>query len=83
MKRSRIDGTLNPSQIKIDYIVRDGNKLIMNTRSAQALTRAGIPRSAWSGVNRTGQALYENLLSGQLTRNGLTSVGWAVPISIG
>lgn len=77
------DGTLNPSQIKIDYVIRDGNKLIMNTRTAQALTRAGISRSAWSGVNRTGQALYEGLLSGQLARNGLTSVGWALPISLG
>ena len=26
-------------------VVRDGNTLILNTRSSQALTQAGIPRS--------------------------------------
>lgn len=59
----------------IDYIVREGNTLILNTRSAQALQAAGIPRSAWTAVNRTGQEMYEAMLTGQLQRNGLTSAG--------
>lgn len=68
-------GEISPSQIPIDYVVRDGNTLILNTRSSQALTQAGIPRSQWNAVNRTGQDLYEGLLTGQLTRNKLTSEG--------
>jgi hypothetical protein len=60
-----------------NYIVRDGNTLILNTRSAQALEAAGIPRPAWNAVNRTGQELFESMLTGQLERNGLTSSGTA------
>jgi len=70
-------GAMKPSEVPIDYIVREGNTLILNTRSAQALEAAGIPRSAWTAVNRTGQEMYEAMLSGQLQRNGLTSVGTA------
>jgi RHS repeat-associated protein len=68
-------GALNPGDVPIDYIVRNGNTLMLNTRSAQALEAAGIPRSAWNAVNRTGQDFYENLLTGQLQRNNLTSAG--------
>ena len=53
--------------------------LITNTRSAQALIRAGVPRESWNVVNQTGNPLYENLLSGQLSRNGLTSSGYEFP----
>jgi hypothetical protein len=70
-------GAMKVSDVPINYIVRDGNTLILNTRSAQALEAAGIPRSAWEAVNRTGQELFESLLSGQLQRNGLTSAGTA------
>ena len=55
------------------YIVRDRNTLILNTRTSQALTQAGISRSQWNAVNRTGSALFEELLTGQLSRNKLTS----------
>jgi hypothetical protein len=70
-------GAMRPSEVPINYIVRDGKTLILNTRSAQALEAAGIPRSAWSAVNRTGQEMFENMLTGQLQRNGLTSAGIA------
>jgi hypothetical protein len=69
------NGDILLSQVPIDYIIRDGNTLILNTRSSQALERAGIPRNQWYAVNRTGNALYEGMLSDQLTNNGLTSVG--------
>jgi hypothetical protein len=36
---------MKPSDVPIDYIVPEGNALILNTRSAQALQAAGIPRS--------------------------------------
>jgi RHS repeat-associated protein len=70
-------GAMKSSEIPIDFIVRDGNKLILNTRSAQALEIAGVPRSQWNAVNRTGQQFYEKNLSGQLERNKLTSEGIA------
>jgi len=68
-------GKLGATDVPIDYIVRGGRTLILNTRSSQALTRAGIPRSKWNAVNRTGQSAYEARLTGQLTRNKLTSEG--------
>ena len=37
--------------------------------------QAGIPRSQWNVINRAGEALFEELLTGQLTRNNLTSEG--------
>lgn len=68
-------GRLTPVDVRVDYIVRDGNTLILNTRSAQALQNAGIPRSLWVGVDRTGVAQYEAMVSSQLNRNRLTSAG--------
>ena len=68
---------MNVSHVPVDYIVRDGNTLILNTRSAQALEQAGIPRSEWFAIDRTGQAAYEARLTAQLERNGLRSEGTA------
>ena len=68
-------GTVRPSDVPIDYIIRDGNTLIVNTRSSQALIQAGIPRNQWTVVNRTSDLLYENMLTAQLARNNLTSQG--------
>ena len=56
-------------------IVRNGQTLILNTRSATALAGAGTPRSAWSVVNTTGNAAAEVRLTAQLARNGLTEAG--------
>ncbi|SBV99294.1 hypothetical protein KL86CLO1_11171 [uncultured Eubacteriales bacterium] len=68
-------GLVKTSDVQIDYIIRDGNVLILNTRSAHALTQAGVPRSQWNAVNRTGVDMYEKMLDGQLKNNGLTSAG--------
>jgi hypothetical protein len=70
-------GAMNASEVPINYIVRGGNKLILNTRSAKALEGAGIPRSGWNAVNRSGQGVFEDMLSGQLRRNGLPDAGTA------
>jgi hypothetical protein len=70
-----IKGGLDPSKVPVNYIVRGGNTLILNTRTALALERAGVSRSAWNAVNRTGDSFFENLLSGQLSRNMLGSEG--------
>jgi RHS repeat-associated protein len=68
-------GGLTPADVPIQYIVRDGNTLILNTRSAQALEQAGIPRAQWNAVNMTGDAAAEARLTQQLSRNNLTSAG--------
>lgn len=68
-------GKVNVADLTVEYIVRDGNTLILNTRTSQALTQAGIPRSQWNAIDRTGDALFEELLTGQLSRNKLTSEG--------
>ncbi|MEN8446786.1 MAG: hypothetical protein ABG776_17445, partial [Cyanobacteria bacterium J06555_13] len=68
-------GAIDPTKIQINAIVRDGNVLILNTRTAEAFRRAGVPRSQWNVVDKTGDPLFEKLLSGQLRRNRLTSSG--------
>ena len=68
-------GVMHPRMVPVDFIVRDGNSLILNTRSAQALTQAGISRSQWAGVNRTGNPAFEARLTGQLRRNKLPKSG--------
>lgn len=55
----------------IDVIVRNGQTFILNTRSSAALIQAGIPRSAWNVVNRTGQAAFEGRLTNQLLKNAI------------
>lgn len=65
------NGLIKPSDVPIDFIVRDGNVIILNTRSSQALMQAGIPRSQWNAINRTGDSLYENMLTNQLRNNRL------------
>jgi RHS repeat-associated protein len=52
-------GEINAADVPVQYIIRGGNKLILNTRSAQALEQAGIPRSQWNSVNMTGDAAAE------------------------
>ncbi|NMG35573.1 hypothetical protein GRF61_14080 [Azoarcus sp. TTM-91] len=62
-------GAMGLGEVPVNYIVRDGQSIILNTRSAQALEAAGIPRTQWSGVNQMGNQFFENLLNGQLGRN--------------
>jgi RHS repeat-associated protein len=62
-------GAMKASEVPINYIVRDGETIILNTRSAKALELAGIPRSQWNGINQTGNQMFEELLDGQLARN--------------
>lgn len=68
-------GALSPDDVPVQVIVRDGDTLILNTRSALALEQAGIPRSEWVLDNVTGDPAAEARLSGQLARNGLGSGG--------
>ena len=68
-------GELSASDVPIEYINRDGNTLILNTRSSQALEQAGICGSEWNAVDVTGRSRRGARLTGQLTRNNLTSAG--------
>jgi uncharacterized protein RhaS with RHS repeats len=70
-----IRGGLEPSKIPVNVIERGGNTLILNTRTVQALERAGVPRSSFNVINRTGDEFFEGLLSGQLQHNNPTSGG--------
>ena len=74
------DGTIPVSNLDVQYIIRDGHTLILNTRTSQALSQAGIPRSQWSTVNVTGQAQFEEMLTNQLARNNLTVAGTSTVI---
>jgi len=67
--------SVSPSQIPVNTINRGGPTLILNTRTAQALERAGIPRSQWNGINQTGNPLFEQMLTDQLRRNQLSPAG--------
>jgi len=68
-------GQMGVAEVPVQYIVRDDNALILNTRSAQALEQADIPRAEWNAVNMTGDPAAEARLTAQLQRNGLTNQG--------
>ena len=69
-------GAMQISDVEIQYIVRDGNTLILNTRSAQALERAGIPKWKWNAVDMTGDPGAERRLSRQLRLIRLDNQGF-------
>ena len=68
-------GTIKAADVPIQYIVKDGKPLILNTRSAQALEQAGIPRNAWNTVNKTRDAAAQARLTAQLKRSKLPKGG--------
>ncbi|MEN9748855.1 MAG: hypothetical protein RLZZ603_1547, partial [Actinomycetota bacterium] len=72
-------GTVKPSQIPVNIINNESGQLILNTRTAQALERAGIPRNQWNMVNQTGNATFEAMLKEQLERNQLGPSGTTLP----
>jgi hypothetical protein len=61
---------MSAKDVPIDVIVRNGQTFILNTRSSAALTQAGIPRSAWNIISRTGEVEYEQRLTNQLIKLG-------------
>jgi hypothetical protein len=64
-------GSLTVEDVPVDVIDRNGQTLVLNTRSAQALEEAGIPRSSWRWVDRTGDSDFEDRLTNQLSNNRL------------
>ena len=51
-------GAIVPSQVPVDYVVIDGNQLILNTRTSTALRNAGIPQSQWYGRDQTDRVVF-------------------------
>lgn len=67
-----LSGEFQPSDVPIHYVISEtGQPLIVNTRSAQALIRAGIPRSRWATEDKTGDIIVESRVRDQLTYNKL------------
>ena len=67
-------GIIKPSQISLDYVVKDGVIVISNTRTSTALINAGVSRRQWIGINKTGVEAYEgktfdSLVQDQLDNN--------------
>jgi len=65
-------GAINPSQLPLDVIIRNGEVLSLNTRSLLALRRAGIDPSQFVLRDVTGNAAAEKALADRLLQNGLT-----------
>jgi hypothetical protein len=64
-------GIVKPSEIAVQYINRNGTNYILNSRTAQALTKAKIPQTQWKLDNVTGVKTFEQSLSARLRRAGL------------
>jgi len=62
------DGTVHPSQLAVDYVIINGEKVIANTRTSTALNRAGIKKEDWIGVDKTGQTAYDDILFDDLAK---------------
>ena len=68
-------GAMSAADVPVEFIVRDGNRLIVNTRSALALRQAGIPEPLWNLINQTGVPEVEASISKRLFKNELGNSG--------
>jgi len=69
-------GAISPKDIPIHVVDgADGVKLIVNTRSSLALTRAGIPQSSWNIIDMSANQTFRTSIGERLFRNGLTNQG--------
>jgi RHS repeat-associated protein len=66
-------GTVAAKDVPVGYVTIGENNLIVNTRSALSLTRAGIPQESWTLNNVT--STQTTAIEDRLLRNGLTSEG--------
>jgi hypothetical protein len=55
LTQALLDAEVHPGQIPVDYVILNGQKLILNSRTSTALRDAGIPQSDWYGMKQTGQ----------------------------
>jgi RHS repeat-associated protein len=74
-------GALSPEDVTVGVVVLNGNPLVVNTRSAIALQRAGIPMSEWNLIDQSGDTGAIQRVAAQLQNNGLSSDGFQNPRS--
>ena len=79
-------GKITPEQVPVDYVVVDGQKVILNSRTSRALLDADVPRSEWYGQDRTGQKVpdmdeitFDDLARRQTEKNKLPPTGTPNP----
>lgn len=65
------NGVLDPKDVPINYIEREGLMIIDNTRSTVALQKAGIEPSKWNWIKRNGNPDWEARITEKLEKNGL------------
>ena len=64
-------GSVSASDIPVNYVVRDGTRVVANTRTSVALQRAGIDPSDWNWVDRSGVSRWERRVDDALERSRL------------
>jgi hypothetical protein len=69
-------GKVKVSDIPVDYVMINGEKVILNTRTSAALNKAGVPMSKWTGSNKTGvkvpglgETTFDQLAQDQINNN--------------
>jgi hypothetical protein len=67
-------GAASPAAVPVRFIIRGSTRLIVDTRSALALIRAGVVESEWVLVDITGSA-EEAAMTKRLAKSGLTDEG--------
>jgi RHS repeat-associated protein len=68
-------GVLTVQQVPVQYVVKDGVQLIVNTRSSLALQRAGISREQWVMLDKSAVPEIQARISQRLIDNNLTTSG--------
>lgn len=68
-------GAVLPEEVPVSYLVRNGNTLIVNTRSFIANMRGGISPDRMKFVNVTGDVAEEIRITERLANNKLTDAG--------
>ena len=68
-------GELTPADVPLEYLTTNGQTVILNTRSAEALRRAGIPRELWRGIDIADDAAALERLAEQLRKAKLGPEG--------
>jgi len=71
-----VNKKVNVSDITVDFVMRNGEKVILNTRTSAALKKAGVPMDKWTGINKTGEKVpgmngktFDDLANEQISRN--------------
>jgi hypothetical protein len=60
----------------VDFVMKDGKKVILNTRTSAALDKANIPMKDWVGSDKTGMDVpgmegktFDDLADDQIKKN--------------